>query len=107
MSVEQRIAHTLKRTLRIAFHKKLNLTRQHVRADGQDRNLVMLIVNLVKSGILITLMANSVSPVTFSTPFSTMDLVKIAWVTQMALLFSHQAQAFILLAPRKNAPTLS
>ena len=107
MSAELKIAHTSKRTLAIVFHKKLNLTRQHVHADGLDLSLVMSIVNLVKSGILIILMANSVSPVTSSTPFLTMDLVKTAWVTQMALWFSLQVQAFILFAPRKNAPTLS
>ena len=84
MSAELKIVHTSKTTLEIAFHKKLNLTRQHVRADGQDRSRVILIVHLVKNGIPTISMANSVSLVNSSTLFLTMGLVKTAWETQMA-----------------------
>ena len=78
MSAEPKIAHILKRTLAVTFHKKLNLIRQPVRADGQDLSQAMSIAKQVKSGILITLTANSVNLVTSWTLFLTTDLVKIA-----------------------------
>ena len=78
MSAELRIAHISKEILVKTFHKRLNLTRQPVLADGQDLSQAMSIAKQVKSGILITLTANSVNLVTSWTLFLTTDLVKIA-----------------------------
>ena len=69
MSVEPKIAHILKRTLVVTFHKKLNLIRQPVRADGQDLSLAMSIAKQVKPGILIILTASSVNLVVSWKPF--------------------------------------
>ena len=61
MSAGPKIAHTSKKTLVVTSHKKLNLIRQPVRADGQDLSLAMSIAKRVKPGILIILTASSVN----------------------------------------------